>query len=192
MKRGNRQLNPSSRILLFKGITGGETKRNLKKKNKRRERKKKREAFRLFRLSRTNLPSCKRHRRVVLTGDAPGRSRLRAGYTRPTFRPPEDLRNQHRNEATSPLLRPFSLVLAMIHKPDDRSRLSFFSWKESGRKAKSGGSVVIYRETSSQDLSPMIGFRREWNPVTRFLPTRTEFIALWTTPLDSSTADERL
>lgn len=57
---------------------------------------------------------------------------------------------------------------------------------------KHGGSVVIYRETSSQDLSPMIGFRREWNPVTRFLPTRTEFIALWTTPLDSSTADERL
>lgn len=95
---------------MFKGV--GETKRQefeKKKKEIKREKEKRREAFRLFRLSRTNLPSCKRHRRVVLTNwGAPGRSRLRAGYTRPTFRPPKDLCNRHRNERS---------LLSSVHSP---------------------------------------------------------------------------
>lgn len=133
--------------------------RGERKRRGRKKRRGKEKAFRLFRLSRTNLLSCKRHRsRVILTNwGAPGRSRLRAGYTRPNFRPSTKIffvMVDERGETSDLSSPPFQLVLPILptrisdpNHPVEPDQLFLFSWKTEW-KSRARKLLVIYFATS--------------------------------------------
>lgn len=135
----------------------------------------------MFRLSRTNLPSCKRHRRVVLTNwGASGRSRLRAGYTRTNF--PSAQRSLKRATSPPSILPVRSSNSIRQSKPNHPGTRGFFFFlgkrvvKQSARKSK----LFVAGFIADDRFRPRVGIGYEIPPNS----ARTEFIALLT-PFDS-------
>ena len=134
----------------------------------------------MFRLSRTNLPSCKRHRRVVLTNwGASGRSRLRAGYTRTNL--PSAQRSLKRATSPPSILPVRSSNSIRQSKPNHPGTRGFFFFlgkrvvKQSARKSK----LFVAGFIADDRFRPL-------ESVHKIPPNsaRTEFIALLT-PFDS-------